>query len=494
MAFEEQLPEWEAEGTQPPKTKRVEGWQPTEKPPAAWFNWLFNRTYKVLRELQQKAAEKEDVQLALQTAQQAEQTANQAASDLASHLNETVTGIVNVVTAFGAVGDGITPAADSIQRAIDSLPPEGGVIYVPPGTYLLEKTILLPSNIRFVGSGRTTVLKGDFGSYVDPVLIGLKGCTTATGYDAVENVVIEGIAIDSPITNGIGLAHGKNIVIRNIYGVRIYWHYVDIAGCQNVLCENLYLMGGADNPAFQIDNLSGDGGLKVFDGTTEINANVDGTGTDGVILTKSVIQQDNQSYPIHLHRSGGKNIVIRDCKIIGGMHGIYQDVNTAWENILIDGVTFINQTERCVWLRERVDNPLERNKKVKIRNCHCLDFGYQGIVIDGWEDVLIDGCTITGLYRDSQIGPAYTNISVWNCDRAIVSNILITGENKSPYGIRVVQNSQHVIIANCIIKNANIGLLVNVNSRVKYAGVTFVNVTTQTMTESGGAFESYPIS
>src|SRR5690606_622681 len=41
---------------------------------------------------------------------------------LATHLKETVTGIVNVVTAFGAVGDGITPAADSIQRAIDSLP------------------------------------------------------------------------------------------------------------------------------------------------------------------------------------------------------------------------------------------------------------------------------------------------------------------------------------------------------------------------------------
>src|SRR5690606_40401118 len=56
MAFEEQLPQWENEGTQPPQSKRVEGWLPNEKPPASWFNWLFGRTYRVLKELQEKAA------------------------------------------------------------------------------------------------------------------------------------------------------------------------------------------------------------------------------------------------------------------------------------------------------------------------------------------------------------------------------------------------------------------------------------------------------
>lgn len=56
MAFEEQLPQWENEGTQPPQSKRAEGWLPNEKPPASWFNWLFGRTYRVLKELQEKAA------------------------------------------------------------------------------------------------------------------------------------------------------------------------------------------------------------------------------------------------------------------------------------------------------------------------------------------------------------------------------------------------------------------------------------------------------
>src|SRR5690554_266710 len=78
MAFEEQLPQWENEGTQPPQSKRVEGWLPNEKPPASWFNWLFHRTYKSLQELQEKAGERVDVEQALQTADDAQATANEA--------------------------------------------------------------------------------------------------------------------------------------------------------------------------------------------------------------------------------------------------------------------------------------------------------------------------------------------------------------------------------------------------------------------------------
>lgn len=51
MAFNEQLPEWNATGVEPPASKKSEGWQPEDKPPADWFNWLFNRAYKALTEI-----------------------------------------------------------------------------------------------------------------------------------------------------------------------------------------------------------------------------------------------------------------------------------------------------------------------------------------------------------------------------------------------------------------------------------------------------------
>lgn len=61
MPFEEQLPEWHAEGVEPPTSKKNTGWQAGEKPPADYWNWQMNRAYKALQELQQKAAEKADV-------------------------------------------------------------------------------------------------------------------------------------------------------------------------------------------------------------------------------------------------------------------------------------------------------------------------------------------------------------------------------------------------------------------------------------------------
>lgn len=49
MAEEFQYPEWNQPGVEPPQAKKDEGWLPTEKPPAEWFNWFFNRTYQALK-------------------------------------------------------------------------------------------------------------------------------------------------------------------------------------------------------------------------------------------------------------------------------------------------------------------------------------------------------------------------------------------------------------------------------------------------------------
>lgn len=65
MAFQKPLPEWKQPGIRPPESKIKEGYQVLDKPPAAWMNWQMNTTYEALQELQEKAAEKEDVSEAL---------------------------------------------------------------------------------------------------------------------------------------------------------------------------------------------------------------------------------------------------------------------------------------------------------------------------------------------------------------------------------------------------------------------------------------------
>ncbi|MGM9943925.1 MAG: hypothetical protein ACI33M_03230 [Lysinibacillus sp.] len=48
----EQLPVWLNEGVEPPESLKTSGWEPGMKPSAQYMNWLLNRTYKVLEELQ----------------------------------------------------------------------------------------------------------------------------------------------------------------------------------------------------------------------------------------------------------------------------------------------------------------------------------------------------------------------------------------------------------------------------------------------------------
>lgn len=52
---------------------------------------------------------------------------------------------------------GCSPTA-GIQEAIDSLPPTGGVVYLPAGTYLLRRSVVLRSTVTIRGDGPATVL------------------------------------------------------------------------------------------------------------------------------------------------------------------------------------------------------------------------------------------------------------------------------------------------------------------------------------------------
>jgi len=45
-----------------------------------------------------------------------------------------------------------------IQAAVDSLPPQGGVVTVPPGRYVLRRAIHLDSNVTLAGAGPSTIL------------------------------------------------------------------------------------------------------------------------------------------------------------------------------------------------------------------------------------------------------------------------------------------------------------------------------------------------
>ena len=55
MDFEQKAPDWNAQGVEPPSSLKDSGFEAGYKPPAAYFNWFWNRVSACLKELQAKA-------------------------------------------------------------------------------------------------------------------------------------------------------------------------------------------------------------------------------------------------------------------------------------------------------------------------------------------------------------------------------------------------------------------------------------------------------
>lgn len=112
-------------------------------------------------------------------------------------------GTVVDVRTYGAVGDDTTDDTAAIQAAIDSLPVNGGAVYIPRGTYKLTSALTLHSKLRMYGdSDGGTVLRQSVGSEhmfvgVDLARITLEhmyciGANTGTGNGV--NLTIDGNA------------------------------------------------------------------------------------------------------------------------------------------------------------------------------------------------------------------------------------------------------------------------------------------------------------
>lgn len=72
--------------------------------------------------------------------------------------------VTNVKTDYGAVGDGTTADHVALQDALTAVGATtyGGIVYLPPGVYLVNKYLLIPSNVTLLGAGKflTTIKAG----------------------------------------------------------------------------------------------------------------------------------------------------------------------------------------------------------------------------------------------------------------------------------------------------------------------------------------------
>ncbi|GAB2859154.1 hypothetical protein GCM10022221_68400 [Actinocorallia aurea] len=192
------------------------------------------------------------------------------------------------VTDFGAVGDDVADDIEAFQAAVDALPPHGGIIWIPPGTYRLTAALILRSNVTFLGAGTdatvlhqvTTTAHGLAGVDVHTITLRdlqIKGPGSGTGtgltltrdtednvrYIRLDNVYIrmfgqDGIEISNGIVSSfdqvraennnrhgfylhgvVGGAAGTSLALSGCYGntngltgfTIVNMAYLDLSGC-----------------------------------------------------------------------------------------------------------------------------------------------------------------------------------------------------------------------------------------------------------------------
>lgn len=382
------------------------------------------------------------------------------------------------VTDFGAVGDGQTPCADAFQQAFDRAEQMGGgLVTIPPGTFILEKTPLIPSFVHLQGAGASSVLKGvRTGGYLGSALISNKG-QMASGFEGAQGWSITDLAVDSPDTNGIVITHARDVYVSHIYGIESYNHFLDIVG-KRVLCENLFLTGRSGTSSFQIDSLHG--AQTIWDGQQPVSPNMDGTEAQDVILQHSFItaraghqgDKPHHDASIHFHGSESSGFVFSNLIIGGAANGFYQDAGTDYHDILISNVRSKNPGRAIAF------NPGGRQQRNLVINnfVHAPDEAagpYTGMEIHGRGRVQMSNIILDG----SRVETAEAGLRLRQTDSISIQQFAATGRGGTGIDIDAAGARTAAVLNDISLKHYATGLRFRGDrSRLSYSDARFDGV------------------
>lgn len=251
--------------------------------------------------------------------------------------------------------------ASALERAFKDISDNnGGVIYINTGTYLMDRRIVVPSNIKIIGYGEVKFLRGWGGGFFnlsDPDV-------AYKDYEGHHNITIEGITFDgnyenidkipSGAFNFFNLIHNENIEFRKCkFRNSISYHVLDANGVKNLNVIDCIFEGYINKStsrfkeAIQLSEITDDsiGGKGCFDGTPCRDVTVDRcTFRKSDILDSFEVAVGN-----HLSRHGvfQKNIRVSNC--------VFEDIQQTairpytWQNVQVLNNEFKNCNEgmRC---------------------------------------------------------------------------------------------------------------------------------------------------
>lgn len=343
--------------------------------------------------------------------------------------NVNTKGIYNVLD-FGAKGDGKTDDTTAFQKALDEAGKEGGVVFVPPGNYLIKSHLSVPPNVTLEGVAKappTTSL--GYGS----TLLAVEGKGSAEGEPFIilhRNSTLKGLIVyypeqdaDNPIPYPWTIqGRGDNCSIVDVLLVNPY-QAVDFG---TFPCGRHYIKGLYAHALYRglfIDKCFDVGRVEDVHfwpfATGRLNKFSRGNGIAFIIGRTDWEYMFNCfaiSYKIGFHfihtKDGAPNVVLTQCgSDIGPTAVLVEDCQTH------AGISFLNgQFMAGVEIRPTNTGP------VKFTAC-----GFWGIettdshaIIEGRGQVTFNSCHFIGWAHQDEKAPAIKalsgNLTVVSCD------------------------------------------------------------------------------
>lgn len=231
---------------------------------------------------------------------------------------------------YGAVGDGVTIDNTFINNAIDEISTNGGgILYIPPGTYLIGSPIVLKDNVKILGDNAIIKAKDNYSNtYVIQAFGG-------------NNIEIDGLIIDGNKDNTNNLVKNffkaRKLIIRNCE----FKNFNEYNPIQVHDSFDVYILDNIVHDSQNCDCIAVSGSDRVkIDGNHVYNFDdtgiVSAAGSTNVTITNNIIQRGTNTGKANAQCIAitdghdivvSKNLINNNGKNQAGIR-VYRDPNT----------------------------------------------------------------------------------------------------------------------------------------------------------------------
>jgi len=359
---------------------------------------------------------------------------------------------------FGAVGDGATDDSDAIERALDKFKGKGRV-NIPAGTYIVTRTIVIPSNTHLSGEGKDSVIKMKHNVGRDTTLM-------RTGERGVkkENIVLENFTLDFNrdrwgISGGetlidtdggdqdndettLSICFSEYVLVKNVRCIDGYKHNIDVCAPRNPENNNGSTYDSEPSRYITLENCftsgSGDDNL-----TTHYSSDILIKGCRSINPSGIRVPQNCNCFEID---DGSRNVTMINCTAIGGHKGLQikgHSYAPAPYNVTVDDFKTYNNTTGVDVKHmefESGNSPTARN--INLTNISVIaprDFTSEGGVTD-----LAQRPIRISSYRDVKLVNIY--VSDDTVDKA--DDFLASSTTRARGMVRVLEGASNVLVSN----------------------------------------------